>query len=356
MSIIQREDYLELFEEKKNSFLRAFVDETTIDFFKSLDNGYRYRAEFGLLKEKDEYFYSMTKDGERVAISSFPISSQKIQKIMPLLLKQIQSNPIIAHKLFQIEFQTSRNDEAMVSLIYHKELGDEWSEMASNISDELNISIIGRSKNRKIIIGNNYVTETYKYQDEKFSIKLYEQCFSQTNPYICDSMLSWVIDNIQPVENDLMELHCGLGTFTIPLSRYFNKVLATENSRPSIQALHENVKLNNIENVYTGRLSGKETLEAFKGVRIFRRLKDIDLEQFEIDSIFLDPPREGLDSFTLQNITGIKNIIYISCSFDSFKRDIQALKATHDILKLAMFDQFPYTEHIESGAILRKKY
>jgi tRNA (uracil-5-)-methyltransferase len=114
--------------------------------------------------------------------------------------------------------------------------------------------------------------------------------------------------------------------------------------------------LNNIENVYTGRLSGKETLEAFKGVRIFRRLKDIDLEQFEIDSIFLDPPREGLDSFTLENIIEIKNIIYISCGFDSFKRDIQALKATHDILKLAMFDQFPYTEHIESGAILRKKY
>ena len=356
MPIIQREDYLELFEEKKNSFLRAFVDETPIDFFKSPDNGYRYRAEFGLLKEKDEYFYSMTKDGKRVAVSSFPISSQKIQNIMPLLLTQIQNNPIISHKLFQVEFQSSRNDDAMVSLIYHKELGDEWSKMASNISDELNISIIGRSKNRKIIIGNNYVTETYQYQDKKFSIKLYEQCFSQTNPFICDSMLSWVIGNIQSFENDLMELHCGLGTFTIPLSRYFNKVLATENSRPSIQALHENVKLNNIENVYTGRLSGKETIEAFKGVRIFRRLKDIDLEQFEIDSIFLDPPREGLDSFTLENIIGIKNIIYISCSFDSFKRDIQALKATHDILKLAMFDQFPYTEHIESGAILRKKY
>ena len=41
---------------------------------------------------------------------------------------------------------------------------------------------------------------------------------------------------------------------------------------------------------------------------------------------------------------------------DSFKRDLQALKSTHDILKLAMFDQFPYTEHIESGAVLRKKY
>ena len=300
MSIIQGEHYLELFEEKKSLFIREFNEKTPIDFFESPDKAYRYRAEFGLLKEKDEYFYSMTKNGEKVAINSFPISSQKIQSIMPLLLIKIQSNSIISHKLFQIEFQSSRNNEAMVSLIYHKELGDEWSEMASNISNELDISIIGRSKNRKIIIGNNYVTETYQYQDKKFSIKLYEQCFSQTNPYICDSMLSWVFDNIQPVENDLMELHCGLGTFTIPLSSYFNKVLATENSRPSI--------------------------------------------------------REGLDSSTLENITGIKNIIYISCSLNSFKRDLQALKSTHNILKLAMFDQFPYTEHIESGAILSKKY
>ena len=356
MSTIQREDYLELFEEKKSSFIRDFTGDTPIDFFKSPHKAYRYRAEFGLLKKKDEYFYSMSKDGKKVAISSFPISSQKIQNIMTLLLEKIQSNPIISHKLFQIEFQSSRNDEAMVSLIYHKELEEEWSEMASNISNELDISIIGRSKNRKIIIGNNYVTETYQYRDKKFSIKLYEQCFSQTNPYICDSMLSWVIDNIQPVENDLMELHCGLGTFTIPLSSYFNQVLATENSRPSIQALQENISSNNIKNVYTGRLSGKETLEAFKGVRTFRRLKDIDLKQFKIDSIFLDPPREGLDSSTLENIIGIKNIIYISCGFDSFKRDLQALKSTHDILKLAMFDQFPYTEHIESGAVLRKKY
>ena len=152
MSTIQREDYLELFEEKKSSFIREFTEETPIDFFKSPHKAYRYRAEFGLLKEKDEYFYSMTKDAKKVAISSFPISSQKIQNIMTLLLIKIQNNPIISHKLFQIEFQSSRNDEAMVSLIYHKELEDEWSEMASNISNELDISIIGRSKNRKIIL------------------------------------------------------------------------------------------------------------------------------------------------------------------------------------------------------------
>ena len=136
MPIIQKEDYIELFEEKKSSFIREFTEKTPIDFFKSPYKAYRYRAEFGLLKEKGQYFYSMTKNGEKIAINSFPISSQKIQNIMPLLLIKIQSNSIISHKLFQIEFQSSRNNEAMVSLIYHKELGDEWSEMASNISDE----------------------------------------------------------------------------------------------------------------------------------------------------------------------------------------------------------------------------
>ena len=54
MSIKQREDYLELFEEKKSLFIREFTEKTPIDFFKSPDKAYRYRAEFGLLKKKDE--------------------------------------------------------------------------------------------------------------------------------------------------------------------------------------------------------------------------------------------------------------------------------------------------------------
>ena len=84
------------------------------------------------------------------------------------------------------------------------------------------------------------------------------------------------------------------------------------------------------------------------------RLKNIDLEKMNINSVFLDPPREGLDSFTTRNLKDIKNIIYISCGFESFKRDIKELQKTHDILNLAMFDQFPFTDHIESGAILKR--
>jgi len=34
---------------------------------------------------------------------------------------------------------------------------------------------------------------------------------------------------------------------------------------------------------------------------------------------------------------------------------LQILKKTHDIKNLALFDQFPHTDHIESGAILKRK-
>ena len=351
---ISKDNYQILFEEKKRKFSETFKDRLSENYFQSPYKGYRHRAEFSLMKVDTKICYGMTKEGKKEAVDSFPITSQKIQDLMNPVLECIREYSEISEKLFQIEFQSSRSEDAMLTLIYHKELKDDWIKIASDLSSMLAISVIGRSKNQKIIIGNEFVTETYRYLDREFSLKLYEQCFSQTNPYICDAMLHWVIENIDSSEGDIMELHCGLGTFTIPLSTVFQNVLATENSRPSIKALKENIYLNKRTNIYNARLSGKETLEAYNGVRKFRRLSDVDLDQLKIDSVFLDPPREGLDQFTIENLTQMKNIIYISCGFESFKRDLSILQKTHDIVNLAMFDQFPYTEHIESGVILKK--
>lgn len=351
---ISEQNYHILFEEKKSIFSEAFKNIKSKKYFQSPYQSFRYRAEFSVIKVDNVLFYAMTKDGMKEAITSFPIASHKIQILMSPVLEYIRENLQLSDKLFQIEFQSSRNEDAMLTLIYHKDLGEEWIRLATNLSSNLKVSVIGRSRKQKVIIGNDYVTETYNYLNEQFSLKLYEQCFSQTNPYICDSMINWVAENTTDNTYDVMELHCGLGTFTIPLSGLFEKVLATENSRPSIKALNENIRINKKINIFHARLSGKETLEAYFGVRKFRRLADIDLNQFKINTIFLDPPRDGLDQNTLRNLKDMKNIIYISCGFDSFKRDLTILQETHEITNLAMFDQFPFTDHIESGAILRR--
>ncbi len=354
MTNTSKENYKLLFQEKERIFSEAFRHINSKEYFPSPNLNYRFRAEFSVIKKDNVLFYAMTIDGKKEAITSFPIASHTIQNLMSPVMQFIRINSQLSHKLFQIEFQSSRNEDLMLTLIYHKNLDQEWIELATLLSNRLKISVIGRSKKQKVVIGYDYVTETYNYLNKQFSLRLYEQCFSQTNPEVCDAMIDWVAKNITDNTYDIMELHCGLGTFTIPLSSLFRKVLATENSRPSIKALNENIRINKKINIFHARLSGKETLEAYFGVRKFRRLADIDLNQFKINTIFLDPPRDGLDQNTLRNLKDMKNIIYISCGFDSFKRDLTILQETHEITNLAMFDQFPFTDHIESGAILRR--
>jgi hypothetical protein len=48
-------------------------------------------------------------------------------------------------------------------------------------------------------------------------------------------------------------------------------------------------------------------------------------------------------------------IIYISCNPETLARDVKKLLFTHDIIKVAAFDQFPYTHHLESGVFLVRK-
>ena len=355
MTNISAENYKKQFKEKEEIFNAYFNEVTTKNIFPSNHHSFRHRCEFSVLKSEHGIKYSMIKDKKRVEIDKYPICSESIQELMKELLKIVNQEEVLYRKLFQIEFQSSRTKEVMVSLIYHKKLGPDWIEKVNLIKDNLKCSIIGRSKKQKIIIGQDYVTEEYKSSYQSFKLNLYEQCFSQTNPDICDQIINWV-EEIGKKNSDILELHCGVGTFTIPLSRLFNNVVATENSRPSLLALENNIRINRCNNIKYARLSGKETLEAFEGMREFRRLKNqcISFKDFNIKSIFVDPPREGIDAKTISKISKFNEIIYISCGFESLKRDLGILKRTHKINKVAMFDQFPYSNHIESGVVLER--
>ena len=45
----------------------------------------------------------------------------------------------------------------------------------------------------------------------------------------------------------------------------------------------------------------------------------------------------------------------INAHLPTFARDLKLLGLTHDAVRLAAFDQFPYSHHLESGVILRRK-
>jgi tRNA (uracil-5-)-methyltransferase len=61
-----------------------------------------------------------------------------------------------------------------------------------------------------------------------------------------------------------------------------------------------------------------------------------------------------MDIQSLAFIAQFETIIYISCNPITLKRDLEILTQDFTIEHFALFDQFPHTEHIESGVILKR--
>ena len=315
----------------------------TPEVFTSKPQHFRARAEFGYI---DGSYTMYSVNGGVVRIESCPIVLEPIFALMPKLREYLASNEILSVKLFRLDFLSSTLSNTLVTLVYHRPIDEVWEKEARKLAKELGISIVGRSRGKKIVIGKDYVKEQiagiYYYH--------YEGSFTQPNPFVNAKMIEWAKE--AEIEGDLLELYCGSGNFTLPLAKSCRKVLATEVSKTAIKAAKLNASMNNIKNVTFVRLSAEEVSEALAKKRVFRRLKNVDLDSYDFEAVFVDPPRCGLDDAARDLIARFDKIIYISCNPLTLQRDIQELRKTHTIQKAALFDQFPYTSHLESGVVL----
>ena len=236
----------------------------------------------------------------------------------------------------------------MVTMIYHKIIDKSLINLVNQISDDLKVNIVIRSKNYKYETRGLYLDDTLIYKN----LKIYQtdNTFTQSNKYLVNKMIFKVIDFIEN-PGDLLELYCGIGTFTIPLSFIFNKVLATENNRNSIKCLNKSLKENNISNIHNARLSSDEVSELFKG-KIFNRMNSKSISDFNFSHILLDPPRSGLTENVIKLASNFKNIIYVSCSAETYIRDINLIRS-HKITNIELFDQFPNKNHLEIVSVLK---
>lgn len=339
-----------------------FSNFTNIDFdiIKSNESNFRNRAEFRIWWEKGEnnkeiLSYAMNDFKKNILkINSCEMVSHHIKELMPKLIDELQNDLELSFKLFAVEFLGSSTKDMLVTLIYHKKLEESWIQKAKEIEKRLNIKIIGRSKKQRLVLTNDYINETLNISNQNFFFAYEENGFTQPNTNVNVQMIEWVLENTKNSSKDLCELYCGGGNFTIPLSTKFRKVLATEISKTSIKSALRNCSLNKIESISFIRMSAEDFVQALNKVRAFNRLKNINLDDYEFDTIFMDPPRSGLDDTTRNLAKDFENIIYISCNPETLHRDLEELTKTHKIEKFALFDQFAFTNHIESGVILRK--
>ena len=350
-------------EEKRIKLEQIFTDFDTpkLEVFSSEPAHYRMRAEFRIWHDgEDMYYYMFDKAlDSKVRCDQFLPASELINKVMPALMEELKPNPTLRHRLFQIDFLSTLSGEILVSLLYHKQLDEQWQIEAKALKEKLattfNINIIGRARKQKLIMDKDFVIESLTVNNEQLQYHQIENSFTQPNGKVSVKMLEWAIDVTKNSQGDLLELYCGNGNFSIALAQNFDRVLATELAKPSVESAQYNIKINQIDNLQIIRMSAEDFTDAMAKKRSFRRLEGIDLDSYNCNTIFVDPPRAGMDPDTVKLVQGYERIIYISCNPNTLIDNLAELNKTHKITRFALFDQFPYTDHMESGVFLERR-
>lgn len=328
--------------------------------FTSPPSGYRLRAEFRIWHDGDDLNYVMFPPGQRDTpqiIHSFPILGGKITDSMFPLRTWLKDSAVLRKKLFQVEFLSTLSGQLLISLIYHRPLDAAWESEARALAAHLECKIIGRSRGQKIVLHDEWVDEILEVSGQQYQYRQPEQCFTQPNGYINQMMIEWLMANCEASDADLLELYCGIGNFTLPLASRFSRVLATELSKKATEAARWNAAINGATNVEFARLSAEDMSSALANIRRFRRLDHLSqpLSCYRFSTLLVDPPRSGLDEATLRLASNFERILYVSCNPETLCDNLAYLMPTHSIECLAFFDQFPYTHHLESGVILKRR-
>lgn len=334
---------------------------TELEVFRSEPIHYRQRAEFRVWHDGDDLYHIMfdQQSKEKIRVERFDPAAPLIGELMPMMIRELKAVEVLRNRLFQIDYLTTLSGEALISLLYHKPLDENWQRaitaLKAKLSERYNIDFIGRARKQKVQLGNDYVVEKLTVNNKTYTYQQVENSFTQPNAKVNQHMLEWAQAICKPLQHDLLELYCGNGNFSVALAGSFNRVLATEISKSSVKSAQYNIAANGIDNLDIIRMSSEEFTQAINQERTFSRLEGVDLASYNCQTILVDPPRAGMDELTCRLAANYHNILYISCNPDTLARDLTLLCETHKIERFAIFDQFPYTHHVESGVYLTRK-
>lgn len=371
------ENYEQQFLEKQQRLRELLNWNGDIEAFDSPRQNYRFRTNFQMWHDDSKnrtpegFYYTMYDEKDKSKpreITSFPPGTERINELMQQLREHFK-NPIIFRSLFEVRFVTTKHSpvQSIIVLCYKQPLHPDWKTNAARIAETLQCKIIGRARKEMQFAGgtfdDEYIQEVLTIEGRNYTYFQTEGAFSQPNAYVCEKMISWALKSARPAtaelaeQEDLLELYCGGGTFTAPFSSIFRKVLATEISKASVTLAQRCFAANGIENIHVLRLSSEEFTAWYEGKSQFERIRQagVQLKDFHLTTAFVDPPRAGMDLGTCELLKKFSKIVYISCNPVTLARDVEILKATHDVLSVAAFDQFPYTHHLESGVLLVKR-
>jgi 23S rRNA (uracil1939-C5)-methyltransferase len=164
--------------------------------------------------------------------------------------------------------------------------------------------------------------------------------FFQVNRFLIAELVREVVEREEGGRLAL-DLFAGVGLFSVPLAKRFERVVSVESNPAAVRDLETNMR-------------GRGTIE----VRTAEVGRFLERTKERPELVVLDPPRAGLTPEAIRRIARIApaRITYVSCEPPALARDLASLaKAGYDYTEVHLFDLFPQTFHMETVVRLRRR-
>jgi 23S rRNA (uracil1939-C5)-methyltransferase len=143
----------------------------------------------------------------------------------------------------------------------------------------------------------------------------------------------------------VLDLYCGVGTFTVPLARRAREVVGAEANAAAAADAVANLRENDCRGAHVVPAQVEQALSGLA-------------EKGRWDLVVLDPPRQGVSRRLVEGMAaiGVPRLIYVSCDPSTLARDLALLTgAGYRCASLQPVDLFPQTFHLETVAVLDRE-
>jgi len=266
-------------------------------------------------------------------------------------LQEIARDGSLPSEALEIEAFVDSADSKIALNVAFKEFTKPVAELTKLFQDTVpslhSVLLLDQKKNRFELSGPGYlIQEAGGYQ-----FRVSHLSFFQVNRFLVEDLLNTVIAG---AKGDLaLDLYAGVGFFTLPLTKTFQRVISVDANLSATRNLRENADTADMS-IVSQHVQTEEFLKTATE---------------SPDFVVLDPPRAGLGQVSAQKLAdlGPQEIAYLSCDPATLARDLAVLLQTprkpadaaatahrYEIQSLDFFDLFPQTYHIETLVRLRR--
>lgn len=312
---------------------------------------YRNRAQWAFRDALPRAFgYFLPESAHILPIDQCPVLSPCLAATF-LQLQELARNNSLPPGILEIEAFADSEDKRIALNIAFERFPKPPKALTAEFKAALpaleSLLLLDQSKNRFELDGAGYLLQ----RAGGFDYRVSHLSFFQVNRFMAEDLLLTLVNGAKG--GYALDLYAGVGFFTLPLAKTFQKVLSVDANTAAMRDLRNNAELAGVQVV-----SENEHTEEF-----------LKKNQERPDFVVLDPPRAGLGAETAARLANLSTpeIAYLSCDPSTLARDLAVLTGSerrpaaeiaatqkYEITDVHLFDLFPQTFHIETLVRLRK--